>query len=569
MKLRIPIGQLLKDYKKYLGKSVELCGWVHQIRRINEREAFVPIRDATGIIQTFGAFPGNCTLESVIQINGTLQERPQPQINTAITGGNLEVLIEDVSILNGCSKTPPFTSKDNMDKLVKSDLKSRFRYLEMRLGKSIIGNLKHRQNVTSIIRKLLQEEDFLEVETPLLFKCTPEGAAEFNVSSSKNPHLKYSLPQSPQQFKQTLMMGGIERYFQFAKCFRDEELSSDRQPEFTQLDIEMAFVDEAQVMNLTEKIMQKVFSYFDVMPFSFPLPVISYSQAMKKYGTDSPDTRFGLEIEDNSLFISGDLYGLSESDLDILIDFVKSDSEFVENEVKIERNRRNLTIALVNEDKIRLLGRLRVYFERYLSQTKNIEIKTKDNSLIWINNFPLFEKCQTDKTYSNQADKNNLNQTDDISQNQTNNENDKVPKLVSTHHPFTAVKNPDEENPLKMIAKHYDLVMNGSEIGGGSIRIHNSTFQEKVFREYLKLTNEDISKFSHLLTGLSMGCPPHGGIALGFDRLMAILLKCKSIREVIAFPKNNQGYDALFNFPEQIHSQMSPLHLEKQPSAQH
>ena len=539
--MHLPIATLLKEYKKYLNKSVELCGWVHQHRRINERCSFVPLRDYTGIIQTVGSFPESCTLESVIKVNGMLKERPVSQINYSIDGGNLEIDVQEVAILNACSKTPPFTSKDSVDS-VKSDLKGKYRFLDMRLGKTLQSNLRHRHNISQLIRQFLNNENFMEIETPLLFKCTPEGASEFIVSSLKNSTLNYALPQSPQQFKQMLMAGGIEKYFQFARCFRDEELSSDRQPEFTQLDLEMAFVEETCVMKMTENIMKKIFAYLQVDTVNFPLPVISYDEAMATYGTDSPDLRYKLEIKNNTLDIDCSMYNLTESDRVQLREYAVKDVEY-SNNVQIIDNGSNLSFVVPREN-IKILGRVRILIERYLSAEKNINIKEKDFALCWINNFPLFnveKQSISELHHLNVADSKEYERIKEPSS---------YMKLTSTHHPFTALKNINERDPLKMIAKHYDLVLNGTEIGGGSIRIHNAEFQEKVFKEYLQMNTETIEKFSHLLTALQMGCPPHGGIALGFDRLLAILLNSQSIREVIAFPKNNQGYDALFNCPE-------------------
>ena len=532
MKNRILIGQLIEQSQKYLEKQIEICGWANNVRVMGSDCLFVNLRDWSGIIQTVGPFSFECTVESLLQINGTLKLRPKHQINSTMLGGCLEVQVDSSKLLNQCSKEIPFTAKDNLE-MQPSSLKSKYRHLELRLSKSLSEVIRLRSKISHLVRNLLIEEGFVEVETPLLFKSTPEGAAEFLVSSCRNPSLEYALPQSPQQHKQMLIAAGVEKYFQFAKCFRDEDLRADRQPEFTQIDLEMAFVQEEHVMQTAEKIMSVIFKFLAIENVQFPIKIISYNEAMAKYGTDKPDLRFDLPIHDGVLQIDRQEYRLNDYDIERIVNVVKSDKEYSNGNVEITYNSEQISMTAPNQ--LALLGRMRLWIENYLFNVKNVDIKACEYSLLWINKFPLFKR------------QNSLSK---------GNEDDNLSKelpLSSVHHPFTAPHNPDEQDPLKLVARHYDLVLNGVEIGGGSIRIHDANYQQKVFKEYLRMNEQEIQKFSPLLTALATGCPPHGGIALGYDRLLAVLLKCKSIRDTIAFPKNGQGYDALFDCPPAFH----------------
>jgi len=455
----------VKETINKIGEKVKISGWVN-VRRDHGKLIFIDLRDRSGILQVVfsGAnkdlWKSADTLrpEWVVSIEGPIKERPENLKNPKIETGNIELEAEVLEILNE-SKTPPFEigQKDKINE----ELRMEYRYLDLRDPK-MQKNLLKRSEVLQFLSNYLKENNFVEIETPSLTKGTPEGAREFVVPSRKHPGKFYVLPQSPQQFKQLLMVAGFERYFQIPRCFRDEDSRGDRQPEFTQLDIEMSFVEEDDVMNLIEEMMvELVKNIFPEKKISKkPFPSIDYDEVMAKYKTDKPDLR------------------------------------------KDKNDPNELAFA-------------------------------------WIVNIPLFEYSETEK------------------------------KWVSSHHPFTAltVASAEEdsamEHPENLKARAYDLVLNGCEIGGGSIRIHKRELQNKIF-EILGLKTPEIeARFGHMLKAFEYGAPPHGGIALGLDRILMILMNESSIREVIAFPKTGDDHDLLMGAPSDIsESQLKEIHIK-------
>lgn len=443
---------LIKDTPNKIGQKVKLYGWVH-IRRDHGKLIFIDLRDATGIIQAVFIpsnkeahdVASNLRSEWVVEFEGQINERPEKLKNNALPTGGVEILVEKVSVLNE-AKTPPFEIATETE--VGEETRLKYRYLDLRREK-MNKNMRMRHNMTKFFRDWLSEAGFLEIETPIMTKGTPEGSREFIIPSRLHNGKFYVLPQSPQQFKQLLMVAGMEKYFQVARCFRDEDQRGDRQPEFTQIDLEMSFVDENDIMGLIEKsvidMATKLFP--DKKIQKTPFPKITYQESMEKYGNDKPDMR--------------------------------------ENK----------------EDKNEL-------------------------AFAWVVDFSMFEYSETDK------------------------------KLGAAHHPFTHPKDEDiellEKNPEKVKAKAYDLVLNGYEIGGGSIRIHKADLQNKVFQT-LGISEKDIQeRFGHILEAFSYGTPPHGGFAFGFDRLVMILAGEPNIREIIAFPKTGDAKDLMMNAPSEI-----------------
>ena len=448
-----------------IGERVKVAGWVH-VRRDHGKIIFIDLRDRSGLLQV--VFAGNEDLrkeadklrsEWVVSIEGTIKERPEKLRNPKLETGNIELEALNIEILNE-AKTPPFEIGEK-DK-VNEELRMEYRYLDLRDSK-MRKNLEKKSEVLRFLNNYLKEQKFIEVETPYLTKDTPEGAREFVVPSRKHLGKFYVLPQSPQQFKQLLMVAGLERYFQIARCFRDEDSRGDRQSEFTQLDVEMSFVEEDDVLDLIEemtiKLVETIFPEKKI--FKKPFPRLNYDEAMSKYDSDKPDLRKDRDDPNELAFV-------------------------------------------------------------------------------WVVNMPLFEYSQTEK------------------------------KWVSSHHPFTvpaialaeAGKPQNMEKPEDLKARAYDLVLNGNEIGGGSIRIHKKDLQNKIF-EILGLTADEIeARFGHMLRAFEYGAPPHGGIAIGLDRLMMILMNEQSIREVIAFPKTGDDRDLMMGAPSEINaSQLKELHI--------
>ena len=536
-------------------KEVTLYGWVQKKRDLGG-VCFIDLRDRSGIVQLV-AREGKCyeiasqlKSESVIKVVGVVSERESKNKN--IPTGDIEVELSDIEVLNSC-KDLPFEISDDTTAL--EDTRLKYRYLDIR-RRTVTNNLVTRHKITMAIRNFLDKENFLEVETPVLCKSTPEGARDYLVPSRVNKGKFYALPQSPQIFKQLLMVGGIERYFQIAKCFRDEDLRSDRQPEFTQVDLEMSFVDQEDVMSLTERLVAHVFKEIRGIDIKLPLMRMKYDVAMDKYGSDKPDLRFGLEIQDitevfkntefsmfknvienkgivNCLVVKGKASEFSRKKIDALTEFVKTYKASglaylkVEDEVtgsiakaistdEVNSLREVLglekgdLVLIVADSKYNIvkvsLGALRCKLARDLDL-----IKKDDFKLCWIVEFPSFEYSEEEGRY------------------------------VACHHPFTSPLDSDVDKLINdkahCYSKAYDIVINGYEAGGGSIRIHDEKVQEKMFRA-LELTEEDIkNKFGFFVEALKYGTPPHGGLALGLDRLTMLLTGTDNIRDVIAFPK--------------------------------
>lgn len=536
-------------------KEVTLYGWVQKKRDLGG-VCFIDLRDRSGIVQLV-AREGKCyeiasqlKSESVIKVVGVVSERESKNKN--IPTGDIEVELSDIEVLNSC-KDLPFEISDDTTAL--EDTRLKYRYLDIR-RRTVTNNLVTRHKITMAIRNFLDKENFLEVETPVLCKSTPEGARDYLVPSRVNKGKFYALPQSPQIFKQLLMVGGIERYFQIAKCFRDEDLRSDRQPEFTQVDLEMSFVDQEDVMSLTERLVAHVFKEIRGIDIKLPLMRMKYDVAMDKYGSDKPDLRFGLEIQDitevfkntefsmfknvienkgivNCLVVKGKASEFSRKKLDALTEFVKTYKASGLAYLKIEDEVTGSIAKAISTDEVNSLrevlglekgdlvlivadskynivkvslGALRCKLARDLDL-----IKKDDFKLCWIVEFPSFEYSEEEGRY------------------------------VACHHPFTSPLDSDVDKLINdkahCYSKAYDIVINGYEAGGGSIRIHDEKVQEKMFRA-LELTEEDIkNKFGFFVEALKYGTPPHGGLALGLDRLTMLLTGTDNIRDVIAFPK--------------------------------
>ena len=536
-------------------KEVTLYGWVQKKRDLGG-VCFIDLRDRSGIVQLV-AREGKCyeiasqlKSESVIKVVGVVSERESKNKN--IPTGDIEVELSDIEVLNSC-KDLPFEISDDTTAL--EDTRLKYRYLDIR-RRTVTNNLVTRHKITMAIRNFLDKENFLEVETPVLCKSTPEGARDYLVPSRVNKGKFYALPQSPQIFKQLLMVGGIERYFQIAKCFRDEDLRSDRQPEFTQVDLEMSFVDQEDVMSLTERLVAHVFKEIRGIDIKLPLMRMKYDVAMDKYGSDKPDLRFGLEIQDitevfkntefsmfknvienkgivNCLVVKEKASEFSRKKLDALTEFVKTYKASGLAYLKIEDEVTGSIAKAISTDEVNSLkeilglekgdlvlivadskynivkvslGALRCKLARDLDL-----IKKDDFKLCWIIEFPSFEYSEEEGRY------------------------------VACHHPFTSPLDSDVDKLIDdkahCYSKAYDIVINGYEAGGGSIRIHDEKVQEKMFRA-LELTEEDIkNKFGFFVEALKYGTPPHGGLALGLDRLTMLLTGTDNIRDVIAFPK--------------------------------
>lgn len=567
------------------GKEVTLSGWVHR-RRDHGGMIFIDLRDRYGLTQIVSD-PVNfkdahdmletVRSEFVIQVKGLVRTRPKGQENANLQTGGIEVLVSEVKILNK-AMTPPF--EIDQEKEVSEEMRLTYRYLDLRRER-MKNNILLRHRVIKFIRDFFESKNFVEVETPILIKGTPEGSREYLVPSRIYPGNFYVLPQSPQQLKQLLMIAGFDRYFQIARCFRDEDQRGDRQPEFTQLDLEMSFVDEEDVRAINEELLISLLKKFrpDKKIKWTPFPVISYKEAMEKYGSDKPDLRFDLPICDVSGVAKGCGFGVFS---DAVKDggFVKAlrvpgGAKFTRKEVddltevaKIYKAKGLAFLALEKDgfkssivkffkpeelDEIRKItgaeegdgilftaGKFQVACEA-LGQ---VRIKVAwmldmvDESVyacLWVNEFPMFEK------------------------------DDETGALAAMHHPFTAPRDVEVfvNDPLSAISKGYDLVLDGNEIGGGSIRIHDSEVQSKVF-EALKIAPEDAERrFGHMLRAFKFGAPPHGGIAWGIDRLIMIFANEPNIREVIAFPKDQKAKDLMLSAPSEMpEDQITELHIK-------
>jgi len=557
----------------HVGQEVVLMGWAHR-RRDHGGVIFVDLRDREGIVQVvFNPDAGEnvhteahkIRSEFVLAVKGKVRKRPEGMDNPALKTGEIEVIVSKLEIMNE-SKTPPFSFDDEE---ISENIRLKYRYLDLRRP-VIQKNLFLRGRLAAATRRYFDENGFIEVETPFLGKSTPEGARDYLVPSRIYKSMFYALPQSPQLFKQLLMVSGFDRYYQIAKCFRDEDLRADRQPEFTQIDVEMSFITEEDIMNMMEGLMKAIFKVCMDKELTLPLPRLTYADAISRYGKDNPDVRFGMEIVDLTAIVkdsgfklfaevaaSGGVIkaikaeqasALSRKDLDGLQDFVAiygakglawakvnaadwtspiykffKPEEVANIGTAMNAKEGDILFFVADSPKVvsDSLGNLR------LNLGKKLNLIDPDAlAFTWITEFPLMEYSETEK------------------------------RFVSTHHPFTSPFLEDLPlmitDPGKVRAKAYDLVLNGSEIGGGSIRIHNKDVQSQVFNA-LKLSDEDARvKFGFLLDALEYGAPPHGGLAFGLDRLAMIMTKAESIRDVIAFPKTQKAACLMTDAPSKV-----------------
>ncbi|WP_278989502.1 aspartate--tRNA ligase [Segatella bryantii] len=553
------------------GKNVTLAGWVQRSRKMGGM-TFIDLRDRFGITQlVFNEADDKALCEEAnklgrefcIQVKGIVSERQSK--NNKISTGDIEIIAKELQVLSP-SLTPPFTIEDETDG--GDDLRMKYRYLDIRRN-AVRKNLELRHRMTILIRNFLDSKQFMEIETPVLIGSTPEGARDFVVPSRMNPGQFYALPQSPQTLKQLLMVAGIDRYFQIAKCFRDEDLRADRQPEFTQIDCEMSFVDQDDVINLFEDMARHLFK--EIRGVDIPkMQQMTWQEAMKKYGSDKPDLRFGMEfvelmdvlklgkfgVFDEAAYIGGicvpGCANYTRKQLDQLTDFVKSQQVGAKGLVYIKYNedgsvKSSIDKFYTTDDLAKVkeaMGANNGDLVLILSGDKPNKTRTQLCSLrlemgnrlglmdknvfkcLWIVDFPLFEWS------------------------------DEEQRLMATHHPFT-MPNPDDiplldEHPEQVRAKAYDFVCNGIEVGGGSLRIHDTKLQEKMF-EVLGFTPERAeAQFGFLMNAFKYGAPPHAGLAFGLDRFVSILAGLDSIRDCIAFPKNNSGRDVMLDAPSAL-----------------
>jgi len=573
-----------------IGEKVILNGWVDRRRDLGG-VIFIEVRDRHGITQvvfepTFNeqahTLAKDLRNEFVVAIEGVVRKRPADTDNPDLATGHIDVMVNNLIILNE-AETPPFAIKDDID--THEDLRLKYRYLDLRrpkLQKSLI--LRHK--MAQITRQYFDENGFIEVETPVLMKSTPEGARDFLVPSRMHKGKFYALPQSPQTYKQLLMVAGMDRYFQIVKCFRDEDLRADRQLEFTQIDVEMSFIDQEDIFTIVEGLMKRFFKQVWNRDLQIPLPRLSFDDAMEIYGSDKPDLRFDLEMKTlNNVFANtgfkvfkeaidaaGVITGLlapgcgdyTRNQLDVLTDFVKGhgakgliwirvkeSAKGVELESPTMKffsddEKHNLTKALdakagdlifiLSGSKLKTLntmGALRLEMAKRLNLIK----EDSEPKLLWVTDFPLFEW------------------------------DEETGRFYAMHHPFTSPRMEDlpfmSSNPEKVKARAYDLVLNGNEIAGGSIRIHNSDLQAKMFKA-LGISDEEAQyKFGFLMNAFKYGAPPHGGIAFGFDRMAMIFAGERSIRDVIAFPKTASAVSLMDNSPATVDEiQLKDLHIK-------
>lgn len=569
-----------------VGQEVTVMGWVDTRRDLGGL-IFIDVRDTSGVMQCVfdsAEYKDFAKVESlrneyVVAIRGKVLLRDEETINPNIATGTIEVRATDLKILSA-AKTPPFYIEDGVN--VREELRLKYRYLDLRRPE-MQAKMKMRHQVMQLVRNYFSENGFLEIETPMLAKSTPEGAREYLVPSRIQPHKFYALPQSPQMFKQLLMVSGLDRYFQIVRCFRDEDLRADRQPEFTQIDLEMSFVSPDDVMSVNEKLVQKIFQETWGMDLPVPFRRLTYREAMDRFGSDKPDTRFGLELCEISdlvantnfkvfasivknggtvrgINVKGGVDKFARRELDALVEYVKQygakgmawisvkENElqspivkfFTEEETKAILDRMGaevgdvlMFVSDVNEDVVfDALGHLRLHLGEKLGLIDHDKL-----DVLWVTEFPLLEYSAEEK------------------------------RFVAKHHPFTMPMDEDiqylDSDPGRVRAKAYDLVINGMEAGGGSCRIYNPDLQAKMF-DVLGLSHEEAQdKFGFLIEGFQYGTPPHGGMAYGLDRLVMILTKSKSIRDVIAFPKVQSGTCPLTGAPYYVEQkQLDELYIE-------
>src|SRR3954470_10012748 len=574
--------------KANLGATISLAGWVDSVRD-HGGIIFVDLRDREGVTQVkfdsvLRTEAAQLKAESVIGIVGKVESRPDAMMNKNIPTGEIEVEATEL-VVHNVSETPPFPLTDAGGDKVNEDLRLTYRYLDLRRPK-MRKNLQVRHKAAKSIRDYFDSQEFIEVETPALFKSTPEGAREYLVPSRIHAGEFYALSQSPQQFKQILMVAGVEKYFQIARCFRDEDLRADRQMEFTQVDVEASFVTREDIYALFEGMLKKLWKDVRGEDIPTPFPRMAFIDAMNRYGVDKPDVRFGLELVElsetfkNSAFkvfqstvanggvikaINGKgLADLTQGELKNLEEIAKSlgakglafikveggewKSPIVKFFSDAEKAALTEKLGIAEGDMVffaaapwekacAILGRLRLEAAQLLVKRGKLTIRADDWKFLWVIDFPLMTHDEAENRY------------------------------VATHHPFTAPVPEDvqylDSDPKKVRGQHYDVVLNGTELGGGSIRIHQPALQKKVFEDVLKIPQDVVeSRFGYMLKAFTYGAPPHGGIAFGLDRMVALLCGTTSIRDVIAFPKTQKGQDLMAQSPTPVTArQLKELHI--------
>jgi aspartyl-tRNA synthetase len=579
----------------HIGQTVTLTGWVHSRRDLGGL-IFIDIRDREGRTQTvfdpsdlpkeLFARAEKLRGECVVSITGKVRQRPAGTNNPKIVTGEIEVMAQTLEVLNMADVLPFPVDDPEVANKVNEELRLKYRYLDLRRPE-MARNLKLRSKVAIATRSFMDEQGFLEVETPILFKSTPEGAREFLVPNRREPGTFYALPQSPQQFKQILMVGGVERYFQIARCFRDEDQRADRQLEFTQVDIEMSFIEREDIYNLVEGLLKRIWKVALGVEIPTPFPRLRFEEALNRFGIDKPDARFGMELVDfteefrassfkvfsgaitnggvvKALNAKG-LAGATQGQIETMTEYAKSfgakglayikvengewkspivkffsDAEKAALTAKLKIEEGDLILFAADQwlNACEILGKIRLYCADVLKEQGRLTIDPNRFDFLWVVDFPLlsFDKEQN--------------------------------RWYSSHHPFTAPVAEDipflKTEPKKVRGQHYDIVVNGVELGGGSIRIHQPDVQKTVFEDVLQISPEETKlRFGYLLEAFRFGAPPHGGIALGFDRLIAILCGTPSIRDVIAFPKTAKGVDLMTDSPAPVPPrQLRELYIE-------
>jgi len=579
----------------HIGQMATLSGWVHSRRDLGGL-IFIDIRDREGRTQTvfdpsdlpeeLFSRAEKLRSECVVSITGKVRQRPEGTNNPKIPTGEVEVMVQSLEVLNMADVLPFPVDDPEVANRVNEELRLKYRYLDLRRPE-MARNLKLRSKAAIATRSYMDEQGFLEVETPVLFKSTPEGAREFLVPNRREPGTFYALPQSPQQFKQILMVGGVEKYFQIARCFRDEDQRADRQLEFTQIDIEMSFIEREDIYNLIEGLLKRIWKTALGIEIPTPFKRLRFEEALNRFGIDKPDTRFGMELEDfteefrASTFkvfsgaIAGGgvvkamnakgLAGATQGQIETMTEYAKSFGAKGLAYIKVENGEWKSPIvkffndaeksALTTKLKIEegdlilfaadqwlnaceILGKIRLYCADVLKGQGKLAIPADRFDFLWVVDFPLlsFDKEQN--------------------------------RWYSSHHPFTAPVAEDvpflKTEPKRVRGQHYDIVVNGVELGGGSIRIHQPDVQKTVFEDVLQISPEETKlRFGYMLDAFRYGAPPHGGIALGFDRMIAILCNTPSIRDVIAFPKTAKGVDLMTDTPTPVSPrQLRDLYLE-------
>ncbi len=579
----------------HIGQTVTLSGWVHSRRDLGGL-IFIDIRDREGRTQTVFD-PSDLTpelftqaaalrSECVVSLTGKVRHRPEGTNNAKIPTGEVEVGVTALEVLNMAEVLPFPVDDPEVANKVNEELRLQYRYLDLRRPE-MARNLKLRSKVAIATRSFMDEQGFLEVETPTLFKSTPEGAREFLVPNRREPGTFYALPQSPQQFKQILMVAGVEKYFQLARCYRDEDLRADRQPEFTQVDIEMSFIDREDIYALIEGLLKKVWKTALNIDVPTPFKRISFEEALNRYGIDKPDTRFAMELVDMTEDFKASTFkvfsgtianggvvkalnakgmaGATQGQIETMTEYAKSfgakglafikvengewkspivkffsDAEKAALTTKLKIEEGDLILFAADQwlNACEILGKIRLYCADVLKGQGKLVIDPHQFNFLWVIEFPLlgFDREQN--------------------------------RWYSSHHPFTAPVADDipllKTDPKKVRGQHYDVVVNGVELGGGSIRIHQPDVQKTIFEELLAIPPEETKlRFGYMLDAFKYGAPPHGGIALGFDRLIAILCNTPSIRDVIAFPKTAKGTDLMTDSPSSVSpKQLRDLYLE-------